>query len=62
MIEPKFFAPAKLQRAASPLILDTTIVGIVATLRNSLALRSFQTSLDTSMMRETSDFRRTPLE
>jgi hypothetical protein len=35
MVELKFFAPAKLQRAASPLILETTIVGIVATLRNT---------------------------
>jgi hypothetical protein len=41
MIKPKFFAAAKLQKAASPLILDTTIVGIVVTLRNTLALRLF---------------------
>jgi hypothetical protein len=62
MIEPKFFAPAKLQRAASSLIFEATIVGKVATLGKTLALRSFQTSQETSMMRETSDFLCTPLE
>jgi hypothetical protein len=62
IIEPKFFAPAKLQRAASPLIFVTMIVGNVAMFWNTLALRLFQISHETSMMRVTRDFLRTPLE
>jgi hypothetical protein len=56
MIELKCLAPAKLQSPASLLILDTTLEGMEAKLRNTLALRSFEISQEASMMREAKDF------
>ena len=61
MIEPKCVAPAALQRAASPLILATTTIGMVETLRKTLALRSFQISQEVSMMSDAKDFHLVPL-
>jgi hypothetical protein len=54
-------APAKLQRAASPLILSTTTFGKEEIFRKTLALRSNQITLDASMMKEAKDFLLMPL-
>lgn len=61
MIEPKCVAPAALQRATSSLILATTTIGMVETLRKILALRSFQIFQEVSMMSDAKDFRLVPL-
>jgi hypothetical protein len=59
--DPKCLAPAKLQRAASPLILSTMILGKDEIFRKTLALRSNQISLDASMISDAKDFLLAPL-
>jgi hypothetical protein len=54
-------AAAKLQRASSPLIIDTTALGIEENFLKTLALHFFQISHEVNMMREARDFLQEPL-
>jgi hypothetical protein len=56
MIEPNYLPPVMLQRAASPLILFQTTVGIVETFRKTPTFRSFQISQEVNMIRDAKDF------